>query len=310
MRVRQGRRHVDMDDQGDLGGNQESERDRDPEEHRPHQAVPERQVAGGEGAAPLPAVPAVGFQVEQVVDDVYTGRGEAEGQEACQGGTQDRGIEERVTGQRGGEDEEVLQPLVGPDLLQERAEPAIRAAEFPRHRAQPPYLPRHGPRGVHQDRGIRAPPDLDIAPSVAGVDEAAFAEPLDQSVGLRLPFPVRDPVGSDDVVEDPQVERDPLRDPPVAGRGEDDPPPPAPLLFQVFQQILVVGNRRRVDGTGRRDLFLHRGLPPERPADDPEKIEQVLQDGADGRFEQQVRLDERTVQIDADGEGPGRRTRQ
>ena len=72
------------------------------------------EVAGGEGAATFAGVLAVGFEVEEVVDDVGGGGAEAKAEEGDQGAGEEAGGA-GVGEEQGKEEEDVLGPLVEAD---------------------------------------------------------------------------------------------------------------------------------------------------------------------------------------------------
>ena len=90
----------------------------------------DRQLAGGDRAEPLGRVEPVGFDVEQVVPEVDAAGGEAERGERDQRQDQFVALVEDAGRARGGEHEDVLQPLLRPSLLEQR----------PQHAAPPVFI--------------------------------------------------------------------------------------------------------------------------------------------------------------------------
>ena len=69
----------------------------------------------GQGPLRLDGMEPVLFQVPDVVEDVMGARDEAEGDEGRRGPQDERRLEEVPGKDDGGEDEEVLDPLLGPE---------------------------------------------------------------------------------------------------------------------------------------------------------------------------------------------------
>jgi len=97
-----------VDDAGDGEGQEEGHGE---EEQDYDDASDGREVSGGEGAAALAGVLAVGFEVQEVVDHVGSGGAEPKGEEGNKGAGDETGS--AVMGeQEGQEEEDVLGPLV------------------------------------------------------------------------------------------------------------------------------------------------------------------------------------------------------
>jgi hypothetical protein len=92
-------------------------------ERAEHDRVPLGQFAGGHRPVPLARMQAVMLGVGHVVDEVHRDRGEAEGRRGSQGVEQPVAPAERGSGQRRGENQQVLRPLPGPRGAQHRHRP-------------------------------------------------------------------------------------------------------------------------------------------------------------------------------------------
>jgi hypothetical protein len=72
---------------------------------------------------------------------------------------------------------------------------------------------------------------------------------VDQGVRLGFPLQVGDPIGRDDIVEKAEMPCDRFGDLPIAGRRKYDLPSAFVFPPEVFDQVVVIGDRGGIDGT-------------------------------------------------------------
>jgi hypothetical protein len=242
---------------------------------------------------------AVGFEVEQVVDDVGGGGAEAEAEEGDdrsgeQTGGPGVGEEERK------KDEEIFGPLVDADgfepgfegvgLLGEGADGGdSRGAEGGAEAG-----------GGICDHGLLAGlEEGQVGQGVADVGEAVSEAGL-EGEELVVAGEVGFAVGGEDAGEETEVVGDTLGEDGVGGGGEVDGAAGGVLLLEVLEEFAVVGEVGYIELDGCGEVLLEGGFALEEPAGQVQERGGIVAGEDEGGVDEGVRLDEGSVEVDAE----------
>ena len=206
-----------------------------------------RQGAAGEGPVALPLMLAVGGQIGQVVDDIYGRRGAAEGEEHQQRVAPCHQVEQRAGGHDRHEHQDVLDPLVRTQRLDEGTGPGDAVIDM---RFDPGDRRRRladAFRRIHQHGGSRVPPDLQIGEIVAGIGVGLPVKVLVDRLRLGGTPQVVEAVGGDHLIEQTDMLRHRIGYHMIGGGRQDQPPAKPLLLMQPGDQTGIVGQQRRIE---------------------------------------------------------------
>ena len=238
---RVGKRQHRVQRQRQPGAARDAQPGADQEQPRDHgEPGRHRQRSAGERAFPLARMRTIGGKVREVIDHV---------DRRC-GGTERRHDRERVAprgevaeisrGQQRHQREQVLHPLIWPQRTQCGTRARHPVLDFRDHvvasRRGTPY--RAG-RVHHHGRG-RVLPDGMIGGVVAGVDEAALAEPPAQFLRLAAAAQIADAVRGDHLVEHAEMRGHRLGHLAIGGGAQHDRAPAGAFLLDQSQQLAAV----------------------------------------------------------------------
>ena len=242
---------------------------------------------------------AVGFEVEEVVDDVGGGGAEAEAEE----GENRSGDEARRPGvgeEQRKEDEDVFRPLVnadgfepgfeGGDALVEGADG--RDAGFAEGGAK-------GGGGVGDHGLLTVLEEREVGEGVADVGEVVAEAGLE---GGELVFAgeVELAVGGEDAGEEAEVVGDAVGGVGVGGGGEVDGTAGGALLLKILKEFAVVGEVGDVEVDGVGKMAFEGGFALEEPAGKLQQSGWVMAGDGEGGVVEGVGFDEGSIQVDAE----------
>ena len=201
-------------------------------------------------------VMAVGFQIEQIVQDIDARRAEAEADERQDDGLDFGDVRPRVDAEDGDEKQEVLRPLVDAQGLEPFARGRGRHDKGLFHRANRRRFFRER-RGAGDYDGVTGDgPNGHVAIFIAGVIKSAAAETLDQFLGLMAASQIGSSVAGDDFIEEINAQGHFAGDVHVGGGDEDELASSFVLLAQILEDRLVQRQRFHVErDVGRELLF-------------------------------------------------------
>ena len=208
---------------------------------------------------------AVGFEVEEIVDEVGGGGAEPEAEKGkdC---SRDETRGPSVGEQKRQEDEEVLRPLVEADGLEPRFEPGDAFVEGAN--GSDARLAESGAktRGGVGDHGLLTVlEEREVGERIADVGEVVAETGLE---GGELVFAgeIDLTVGGEDAGEDAEVRGDAVGGVGVGGGGEVDGAARGALLLKILKEFAVVGKMRDVELDGIGEVTLKSGFALEKPA--------------------------------------------
>ena len=246
-------------------------------------------------------------KVEEVVDDVDRGCGRAEREERDHTAQDDVDVEIFVRQCHRHEDQHVLHPLVHAQHLQQRLDAGLRRFDQPRLMA---FLPaRRVAVRRHDDRLARRVEDLQVGAAVANIVEAGFAVALDQRRLLGRGGQVQRRAGGDDRIEETEMVCDRIREFRRRRRREHDL---AAFMLRIVDQLEDFGpirQRRRIEFNPAGDLAFEPRLAARQPHRNHEQVERILPDQQEQAFPQQIRGDQRPVEVDGERNGSAVRPR-
>jgi hypothetical protein len=244
-------------------------------------------------------VVAVGFEVEQVVDDVGGGGAETKAEESYSGAGDEAdspgvGEEERK------EDEGVFCPLVEADGFEPGfkwgdalVEGADRSDTGSAEGGAEAWagVGDHGLAGVLEER--------EVGEGVADVGEVVAEAGLE---GGEFVFAgkVEGTVGGEDASEEAEVGGDAVGGVGVGGGGEVDWAPGGALLFKILKEFAVIGEVGDVELDGVGEMAFEGGLALEEPAGEAQERCRVVAGYGEGGVVEGIRFDEGAVQVDAE----------
>ena len=198
---------------------------------------------------------------------------------------------------QGDENQSVLGPLMHTQHLRDRPEPRwparhdLDVRKSPLHCADQPWA------CARNDLSARALPYVAINVIVAYIVETALAESLDESLCLVATGEIRHAIGGEDAVEHAHVLRDASSERFILSRGEVDPTSARFGLMDDLQHRFIVRQPRRVERRSLRQHLLEGGAISQ-AVQDLDEGPRPTRDRIQRRFLQQVRPDERSVQVD------------
>jgi hypothetical protein len=286
----------------ELEGQQRAQPQGQDQQHR-RGAQPEEQAqaASGKGALALAVVLAVGFQVQHVVEQVDRRSAQAEGHEGQQGLAERGHIGHAVRRQQGHHDQAVLGPLVHAQGLGHHLDAAGQGLHHVFHRGHFGRSRLQAGTGVDHDGAARVRPHTQVHRVVAHVIEALLTEALDQFCGLVAARQVGLAIAGQHAVEEAHMVGHGLRQAVIRGRAEPELAACGLLRFQPGQQGLGVRQGRAIELHTAGDLGLQLRLATQQPQRQQEEVERVGFDQQEEGFQQQVAVDQRAVEVDAQG---------
>ena len=245
---------------------------------------------------------AVGFDVEQIVDDVGGRGAEAEGEKGEDG--TERGAERLRAApgmgeQQGQEDEDVFRPLVEADGLQPGAEGwAAVAKDVVRGNVGGAQAGHESAVGIGEHGLPANGEDGQVGPGVADVGEL-FAEAGLEGGEFVASGEVVRAVRGEDVGEDAEMGGDAVGEGAVGGGGEVKGAALRVLVEEELEQGFVVGQVVDIERDALSDALLEKCFALGDPAGDGEERTWMLAGEHKDAVDQGVGLDEGAVEVDA-----------
>jgi len=245
---------------------------------------------------------AVGFEVEEVVDDVGGGGAEGEAEEADdrssdQAGSPGMGEEQRK------EDEDVFCPLVEADGLEPRFERRDALVEGTDGGDVSLAEGRAKCRGGVGDHGLLAMlEEGEVWECVADVGEV-IAEAGLEGGELTFAGEVELAVGGEDAGEEAEVGGDAVGGVGVGGGGEVDGAAGGALLLKILKEFAVVREMGDVELDRVGQVAFKGGFALEEPAWNLQQSGRVMAGHGEGGVVEGIRLDEGSIQVDAEHRG-------
>ncbi len=264
-------------------------------------------AAGGEGAVALGPVLTVIDDVQQIIQEVRRGSEQAERQKSDAGGKPCAGICQQAGKHEGGEDEEVLRPLVQP----QRPRPALQAEAGARHRAFDRFAPilrvstrrrRRGPVGADDPDRAGTFPDMQVARTVSEIGKSirkACRERICPGPALEV---CRAVAGHDQVDE-----AEPLRKAPgetfVRSRSENDHAPAIVGRARICDDGLVEGQAIDVDLRMLGEPLLEHGLAGDQPVEQQKDAEGIVLHKGERHLVQHIRRQNDAIDVENERDG-------
>ena len=241
----------------------------------------------------------VGAEVEEVVEDIDRGGGEAEGEEGNRCLQQGSKVCEFVRQENGGKDEQVLEPLLGAHRLGQHA--GHRAALGEDAAGGCGVFCLRGRGGVDEDDLVGGIPDGEVGGVVPGISKGWKA--LVDGFELAGVAHVGVDAAGDGVGKNAEVVGDGVGGAVVRRGGEHQLPPVSVFLPEVAQKLLVVGQGGGIEYDALHDLVLQVRLALGDPSRNAEDARRAAPQKEEQRLVERIQLDECSVKIHAQRDG-------
>jgi hypothetical protein len=242
---------------------------------------------------------AVGFEIEEIVDDVGGGGAEAEAEEG-QGCSGDEAGGPGVSEEKRKEDEDVFRPLMEADGLKPGSEGGSSFVEGAD--GGDAGLAKGGTQGgggVGDHGLLTVLEEREVRERVADVGEVVAKAGLE---GGELVFAgeIELSVGGEDAGENAEVSGDAVGGDGVGGGGEVEGTADGALLLEVLQQFAVVGEMDNIELYRIGKMTFEGRFALNEPARDMDERTRVVARDGEGGIVKGVRLDERSIEVDAE----------
>lgn len=258
------------------------------------------EIAGGKWAVALSGAAAIGFDIEEIVNEVRCRGAAAEGEkrEECAGKDGERAI----VGEQGRKkDEQVLRPLVGPEGIEKRANGMATFFENVRRGdARFADSAAQRGRGVGQHRFRGGGEQRHIRGFVANVRESAFAELVLETGELSVSGEIRVSVAAKNRTEDAEMMSDALAEAYVRSRCKTELATAGPLLLKKVEELAVVGQVGDVEFDVRGDECFESCFAAQQSAEQWKEEQGPGTSEDQERVNQGVGFDQGSIQIDAE----------
>src|ERR1051325_9710492 len=207
----------------------------------------------------------IGFEIEQVVENVNAGGKQAESDEGDDTLQQGAAVGHFVRSKHGYENEDVFRPLMGATRLAERGKRARSLGERNFHRSDRVHRGNEASTIRDHNRPPRQSSDREIDARISRVIELAAAELLLERPRLGLALQIDGAVARNRLAEKLEMLLHLLRDRNMSSGDEDQLPPTARFGTQVFHQLGAKRQTDHVGGDATVHFFLEKGTPFQKP---------------------------------------------